>query len=103
MANLTKNDVLHVAKLANLNLTDEEISVFLPQLSSIVEFVGQLNEVNTNGVEPTTQTTGLENVLREDMVGVNTGLSQDDATSGTDNTHNAYFKVKAILAERTSK
>jgi len=103
MANLTKNDVLHVAKLANLNLTDAEISVFLPQLSSIVEFVGQLNEVDTNGVEPTTQTTGLENVLREDVVGVNTSLSQDEATSGTDNTYNSYFKVKAILTERSSK
>lgn len=103
MAKLTKQDVLHVANLANLKLTDEEVSVFFPQLASVVEFVGQLNEVDTKGIEPTSQTTGLENVLREDLPDSEICFPQNEALYGTDSVYNGYFKVKAILAERSDK
>lgn len=102
MSNLTKQDVLHVANLAKLNLTEDEIEKFLPQLSSIVNFISQLNEVDTTGIEPTSQTTGLVDVLRKDEVRQST-LDQDSATSGTDNTYNGLFKVPAILEGRTDK
>lgn len=92
MAKLTKSDVLHIAKLAKLNLNDVEVEKFLPQLSKVVDFVGQLSEVDTSGVEPTSQTTGLENVTREDIVDTSRVLPQDE-----------YFKVKAILEGRTYK
>lgn len=55
-----------MAKLARLGLTSEEIAKFQTQLSSILDYVGQLNEVDTDGVEPTAQVTGLVNVMRED-------------------------------------
>ncbi len=103
MAKLTKQDVLHVANLANLKLTEEEISIFFSQLSSVVEFVSQLNEVDTEGIEPTSQTTGLENVLREDSPDSEICFSQDAALSGTDSVYNGLFKVKAILSERSTK
>ena len=103
MTKLTKKDVLHVAKLSNLTLTEAEIKKFTPQLSKIVEFIGNLNEVDTKNIEPTNQTTGLTNVLREDVVKPETGLTQDQALSGTDKTHNGLFKVSAILSERTSE
>ncbi len=103
MAKLTKSDVLHVANLANLKLTDEEISTFFPQLSNVVEFIGQLNEVDTNEVEPTSQTTGLENVLRIDEPDATICLPQEKALSGTNSTYNGLFKVKAILSERSNK
>lgn len=103
MANLTKSDVLHVAKLAKLNLTDDEIKKFTPQLSKIIDYVSELSEVDTNNVEPTSQTTGLKDVLREDLATSDALLSQDLALSGTDNTYNGYFKVKAILSERSDK
>ena len=103
MAKLTKADVLHVAKLANLDLKDSEVAKFLPQLSSVVDFVSQLNEVDTVGVEPTAQVTGLENVTRPDLVKVDNCLTQDQALSGSDKIYNGFFKVKAILAERTDK
>ena len=103
MAKLTKADILHVAKLAQLNLSDAEIKKFLPQLSSIVSYFGELSEVDTKGVEPASQTTGLENVFRQDEVKIENCLSQDAVVSGTDKTHNGYFKVKAILSERTDK
>ena len=59
--------------------------------------------MDTKDVEPTSQTTGLTNVTRSDEVVTGNILTQDDALSGTDNAHNGYFKVPAILSERTDK
>ncbi len=103
MSKLTKKDVLHVAKLAKLDLTEDEIDRFTSQLSSIVDFVSQLSEVNVKDVDPTSQTTGLENVYRDDEVKVEQQLTNDEALSGTDNVHNGYFVVDAILTERSDK
>ena len=100
MAKLTKKDVKHVADLSNLTLTDEEIKKFTPQLDKIIEFVATLSEVDTENVEPTSQTTGLTNILREDKVTSENSLAQDEALSNTDG-HNGYFKVPAILSKRT--
>ena len=65
---LTKEQVEHVAQLARLGLSDKEVEKFQTQLSGILDYVEQLNEVDTEGVEPTAQVTGLTNVLREDKV-----------------------------------
>ncbi len=101
MARLTKQEVLHVAKLAKLELTPQEVEKFTDQLSNIVDFISQLQEVDVKGIEPTSQTTGLENVFRNDKIVPS--LNVGDALSGTDETHNGYFKVGAILAERSDK
>ena len=103
MAKLTKKDVKHVADLSNLTLTDAEIKKFTPQLDKIIEFVGTLNEVDTADTKPTAQTTGLSNVLREDIVKTDEQLGPEAALSGTDNSHNGLFKVPAILTERTDE
>ncbi len=102
MATLSKSDVIHVAKLAALKLTDAEIEKFLPQLSSIINFISELNEVDTTNTEPTSSTTGLSNVVRDDE-DIRPSLTQEEALSGTDNTYNGYFKVEAILSERSDK
>lgn len=101
MAKLTKKEVLHVARLANLPLEEKETGKYLEQLTSIVEFVGTLNEVDTVKLTETSQTTGLEDVYRKDEVETKSVLSQEEATSGTEAVHNGYFKVKTILAEKT--
>lgn len=103
MTNLSTDDVLHVAKLARLNLTEDEIAKFTPQLSKIIGYVGELSEVDTKNTEPTNQTTGLTDVVREDLATSDESLSQDKALSGTEEVHNGYFKVKAILSERSDK
>ena len=103
MQKLTKRDVEHVAKLAKLDLTNEEIDKYLKQLSSVIDYISELSEVNTESVEPTSQTTGLENIHRPDEVNEKNCLSQDQALSGIDKAHNGYFKVKAILNERSDK
>jgi aspartyl-tRNA(Asn)/glutamyl-tRNA(Gln) amidotransferase subunit C len=102
MARLTKADVLHVARLAKLNLTDNEIKKFLPQLSSIVDYISELEKVDTKNIEPTSQTTGLTNVFRGDDIKLSS-IDQNKALSGTDKTHNGYFKVPAILEGRSDK
>ncbi len=103
MAKLTKKDVLHVANLARLNLSDGEVNKFTDQLGDIIEFIGQLQEVDVKNVEPTNQTTGLENVYRDDEIKIENSLDGDQALSGTDKTHNGYFVVDALLAERSDK
>jgi aspartyl-tRNA(Asn)/glutamyl-tRNA(Gln) amidotransferase subunit C len=103
MAKLTKSDILHVAKLAKLDISESEVEKFLKQLSSIVDYIGALSEVDTDGVEPTSQTTGLTDVTRSDEVKSDQILTQEEAISGTDKFYNGYFKVDAILKERSDK
>ncbi len=85
MRSLSKDDVLHVAKLAKLTLTSKEITKFQGQLSKIIDYIGQLSEVDTSNLEPTSQTTGLENVFRPDEV------------KTSDLTNDGYFVVDAVL------
>lgn len=68
MAQLTDDDVRHIAKLARLKLSDAEVKKFTKEMDSILRYVEMLNEVNTENVEPTAQVTGLTNVFREDIV-----------------------------------
>jgi aspartyl-tRNA(Asn)/glutamyl-tRNA(Gln) amidotransferase subunit C len=103
MSSLSKADVLHVAKLAKITLSEEEVEKFGKQLSEVVNYVGQLNEVDTQGVEPTSQTTGLEDVFRTDELGKGESLTKDEALSSSENIHNNYFVVDAVLAERSDK
>ncbi len=100
MAKLTKQDVLHVAKLANLNLTPQETQKYLKQLSSVVDYVGQLSGVDTSNTEPTSQTTGLNNLTREDNTNPIQTLSAEKAVSSTTNVHNNLFVVEALLKEK---
>lgn len=101
MAKLTDKDIKHVAKLANLKLTESEIKKYNDQLTEIVDYIEELSEVDTKGIEGAARTTTLENVFKEDVV--KDSLTQKDALSGTENTHNGYFKVPAILAERSDE
>jgi aspartyl-tRNA(Asn)/glutamyl-tRNA(Gln) amidotransferase subunit C len=93
-----KINVKHVAKLANLPLTEEEIKHFEPQLEETLKYIEQLEEVDTKNVEPTSQVTGLENVLDEDVA--KPSLSQEESLSNTKDKQNGFFKVKGIFEEK---
>lgn len=90
-----KIDVSHVAKIANLPLTDGEKKKFAKQLEETIEYIENLNEVDTKNIEPTSQVTGLENVLREDEP--TPSLPQEDVLKNAKSKHNGLFKVKAIF------
>lgn len=68
MATLSDDDVRHIAKLARLNLSEDEVKKFATELTSILEMVDQLQEVDTEGVEPQLQATGLTNSMRDDEI-----------------------------------
>ncbi|PIZ76713.1 Asp-tRNA(Asn)/Glu-tRNA(Gln) amidotransferase GatCAB subunit C [Candidatus Peregrinibacteria bacterium CG_4_10_14_0_2_um_filter_38_24] len=74
---LTEEQVRHVAKLARLKLTDEEVKKFAGQLSGVLEYVDILKEVDTEGVEITSQVTGLKNVMRKDEVVASTATREE--------------------------
>lgn len=100
MAQLSLHDLTHIAKLASLPLSDADMKTLTPQLSNIISHIDELSEVDTTGVEPTSQTTGLENVFREDEIDPTRTLSAEEAVSGTENTHNGYIVVPMVLEEK---
>lgn len=92
-----KINVKHVAKLANLPLSEDEENKFENQLSETLKYIEGLNEVDTKNVNPTDHVTGQENVFRADTT--SPSLSQNEALTNTKNKHNGMFKVKAVLNE----
>lgn len=89
-------DIKKVAKLANLTVSVTEEEKLSKQLEDILKYVEKLNELDTTDITPTSQVTGLENVTFNDKFS-DESLTQDEATSGSTNTHNGMFKVKAVL------
>ena len=92
---LTREEVLHIAELAKLALTEEETELFAEQLSEILEYFERLNELDTSAISPTAQAIFRRNVMREDEVGQS--LSPDEALSNAPQREEGYFKVKPIL------
>jgi len=94
---LTNEQVKHVARLAGLSLSKKEITKFQKQLSDILDYVAQLDEVDTSKVEPASQVTGLENVFRDDKT--TPSLPQEEVLSGAKEKYNNFFKIKGIFDE----
>ena len=95
---LTEKDVRYVAELAHLELTEEEVKKFLPQLDSILQYVEKLNELDTSAVEPMAQVTypGSENAaLRTDQSRPN--FSQDQALANAPEPGAGSFKVPRVI------
>ena len=80
----------HVAEVARLKLSEQEIKKFLPELREALEFFSKLKEINTDNVKPSFQPVELRNAMREDEEGK--CLSQDDALSLTEHKKDGYFK-----------
>jgi len=65
---LTDDQVRHIAKLARIHLSDDEVKKFAKQLSDVLDYMDILNEVDTEGIAETGQVTGLKNVMEKDEV-----------------------------------
>ena len=94
---LTSEQVKKVAKLANLQVSDEEEQIYAKQLSAILDYIDLLNTVDTSGVEPTFNAIPDKNVMRQDSVGES--LSQEDAIKNAPNKKDGYFVTKGVFAE----
>ena len=96
---LTRAQVQHIAELAKLRLTDEEIDRMTPQLSAILEHAARLQELDTDAIPPTANVVPLHNVMREDQVVPS--LPRDDvlANAPDKDERGEFFRVRAILKE----
>ncbi len=95
MSKVTRDQVTHLAQLAHLNLTEEELERVAGEVEKILESVAKVQEVDTEGVTPTSHPIAVSNVYRDDVVGP--VLSQHEALSGAPETEAGRFKVPAIL------
>jgi aspartyl-tRNA(Asn)/glutamyl-tRNA(Gln) amidotransferase subunit C len=92
---LTSEDVLHIARLARISLTEDDVQRFTAQLSGILDHFTALSAVDTEGLDPTAHPLPLSNVMRDDEVA--SSLSQEDALANAPRTEEGYVRVRAVL------
>jgi aspartyl-tRNA(Asn)/glutamyl-tRNA(Gln) amidotransferase subunit C len=95
MSTISKKDVEHVAHLARLSLNEEEKETFTKNLDSILSFVAKLDELDTEGVAPTSHVLPLKNVVREDKV--RPSLPVEETLKNTAAHKNQQVKVPSVL------
>lgn len=92
---LTEEEVKKVAEMARIELTPEEVAKFQKDLSSVLEYVEELQQVDTEGLEIVSSVTGLENVQREDVAVLSE--NQEELMANAPERKDRYYKVKSIL------
>ena len=95
MAELVQIDVQHVARLARLNLTEEEAKLFQAQLGRVLEYANKLRELDTSEVEPATHAIPFFNIFREDEP--RAGLTSEEALSNAPRQANDLFIVTKVV------
>ncbi|GAA0440610.1 Asp-tRNA(Asn)/Glu-tRNA(Gln) amidotransferase subunit GatC [Agaribacter marinus] len=95
MADISKDQVKHVAHLARLEVSEEEVEMFTEQLSSIITYAEQLNELDTSDVEPTTHVLDIKNVLRKDKP--KKWITQEEAMKNAPDQQDGQYRVPSIL------
>ena len=92
---LTSEEVLHIARLARIALSDADVQRFTAQLSSILDHFAALAAVDTEGLEPTAHPLPLFNVMRADLVAPS--LPPDAALANAPDHEDGFFRVRAVL------
>lgn len=96
MSNLSKDDVLKLAKLARLKLSDDEVQRYQKEFTALLDYVEQLSSVDTDSLSPTYQVTGLQTVTRPD-VEIDYGVEQAGLLSNVQETKDGQIKVQRML------
>jgi aspartyl-tRNA(Asn)/glutamyl-tRNA(Gln) amidotransferase subunit C len=94
---LTREEVLHIARLARLAVTEEEVDRYVDQLSNLLEHFQVLQQVDTEGVPPTAQSVELRSVMRDDVI--EPSLTAEEVLSNAPRREDDSFRVKAVLEE----
>jgi len=92
--------VKHIAKLANIPIGEKEAERLVSDFNETLKVIDNLQSINTNEVEPTHQVTGLTNIWREDEVDENRMLTQEQALSNANKTHEGFFVVDHLLENK---
>ncbi|GAA0598646.1 Asp-tRNA(Asn)/Glu-tRNA(Gln) amidotransferase subunit GatC [Virgibacillus siamensis] len=95
MSDISKDQVKHVAHLARLAINEDEADKLADQLDSIITYAEQLNELDTDDVEPTTHVLDLKNVLRKDEP--KEWITKEEALKNAPDKQNGLFRVPSIL------
>ncbi|WP_067839100.1 Asp-tRNA(Asn)/Glu-tRNA(Gln) amidotransferase subunit GatC [Amphibacillus sediminis] len=95
MVEISKEQVKHVAHLARLAITEEEVDVMTKQLGDIIHYAELLNELDTSHVEPTTHVLDLKNVMRKDEP--RKWIEREDALKNAPDQKDGQFRVPSIL------
>lgn len=96
MASISKDEVVHLASLSNISLTDEEVESMQGDLENILQYVSQLSTLDTDGVEPTYQVSGLQNVDREDEV-IDYGVTREELLATAPEQKDNQIKVPKVI------
>ncbi len=94
---LTREEVLHIARLARVGVTEEDLDRLSEQLSNILENFEILNGVDTTNVPPTAQSIALQNVMRPD--GIDPSLPSEDVLANAPRREGDFFRVNAVLED----
>ncbi len=94
---LSREEVLHIAALCKLGVTDADVENFREQLSNILENFTVLQKLDTKDVAPTSQSVALQNVIKNDEV--KPSMSQEDVLSNAPQREGDFFKVKIVLED----
>ena len=97
MASISRDDVLHVARLARLHLSDEEVDLMQAQLSNILDAIETLRDVDTSHVGPTASVIRLENVMRDDDP--RPPMTRDAALANAPLRDDPFLRVATVLEE----
>ena len=92
---ITREDVEHISWLASIKISDEEKKKFVDQFNSILDYFHQLDEVDTEGIEPTYRVVDLANVFRDDVACKS--LPKEEALKNAPKIENGYFKSPRIV------
>jgi aspartyl-tRNA(Asn)/glutamyl-tRNA(Gln) amidotransferase subunit C len=96
MAELSRGDVLKLARLARIHLSEHELDEFSGELSEILEYVEKLNSVDVAGLKPTNQVTGLTNVMRADAI-LDYGYEPRTLLKNVPEVEQGQLKVKRMI------
>ncbi len=92
---LTTEEVRHIARLARLALSDDEVERYREQLSGILDHFNVLNDIDTSDVPPTAQSLDLTNVTRADVM--HPSMPTDDVLANAPRSEDGYLRVRAVL------
>ena len=93
---ITKDDIIKIAKLAKLQLSDNDLEKFFIEIKEILEYVNVLDDVNVDNLEPTNQVTGLVNVWRDDDI-IDYGYQPMELLRNVPEQENGYIKVNRVI------
>lgn len=95
---VSTDDMFKLAQLAGLEITEDEAELYTAEIEKIIDYINQLDEVDTTGLEPTYQVTGLSNVMRDDVV-IDDGVTAERLLGATAEIEAHMIKVPKVLPQ----